>query len=99
MRLAIAFAATQCVRTIVETLGQMAAGAHVIGVTRACAVHADTVAGTVALRIGGRAAVHRVRNVEAGHVVGVVTKEVQQHGTGVGYHLGYATNREVLPVH
>lgn len=77
MRLPIAFTPFQCVRTIVQALGHMAAGAHVVGVARARPVDAHAMAGAGASRIGGRAAVDRVRDIEAGHVVGIVAEEVQ----------------------
>lgn len=55
----------------------MTTGAHIVGVTRARSVDAHTMAGAVACRIGGRASVDGVRDIEAGHVVGIVTEEVE----------------------
>lgn len=99
VRLSIAFAPTQCVRTIVQTLGHMATGAHIVGIARARAVHAHAVAGAVARRIRGRAAVDAVRDVEAGHIVGVVAEKVQQHRARVGHHFGHASDGKVFAVH
>lgn len=77
MSLSIAFTPFQSVRTIVQTLWHMTTGAHIVGVTRARSVDAHTMAGAVACRIGGRASVDGVRDIEAGHVVGIVAEEVE----------------------
>lgn len=55
--------------------------------------------GTINRRIDGRTTVDFVGNIEAGHVVCIVTEKVQQHRSGMGHHFWHTTYGEILTVH